>query len=164
MAKKNLTLEEKINHQYFLKCCAYIEKEFLDYTSQQKLQKQAVLIVRGMSKGQPVANKNNEQNGDYPYKIVYLTLQLNKKTIINALKNKDFKGSEKNTVSYISAIVRDKINDVYTRVLKIKKEQETIDNVNTDIINYQGAGYQSNKNENKEINRNKNEEKFEDLW
>lgn len=157
MAKKVLTPEEKKNYQDFLEVCAYIEKEILNYENNQKLQRMAALKVKGMAKGQIIANNKCEKYGDYPFEVILLTLKANKITIINALKKKNIE-SESGAVGYIAAIVRDKLNDMYTRYINAKKSKEKIENINTEVIEYKGADYQPIKKD------NKNEDKFKDLW
>lgn len=157
MAKKDLTPEEKKNHQDFLKVCAYIEKDLLGYENNQKLQRMAALKVKGMAKGQIVANNKCEKYGEYPFEVILLTLKANKITIINALKKKNIE-SESGAVGYISAIIRDKLNDMYTRYIRAKKSEEKIESINTEVIEYKGADYQPIKRD------NKNEDKFKDLW
>lgn len=159
MAKKELTPEEKKNNKDFLELCSYIEKEILNYDNKQKLQKAAVLRIRGLSKGQVVANNTHEQYGEYPYEVILIAFKVYKNQIKNAISNKNF-DSESKAIGYISAIVRDKLNDVYSRVINAKKSQEKIESINTEAITYQGAEYQS-RNDN-EKNNKKN--KFEDLW
>ena len=159
MAKKQLTPEEQKNHQDFLELCAYIETEILGYEKNQKLQRNAVFRLRGLAKGQVIANNNCEQHGEYPYEVILLAFKANKIKILNSIKGKDF-SSEAQKVGYISAIIRDQLNDVYTRYINSKKSQEKIKTINTDIVEYQGAEYKSNVDKNK----SKKEDKYKDLW
>ena len=62
-------------------------------------------------------------------------------------------------MKYICAIVRDKLNDMYTRWLNAQRSQEKVESIDTNIIEYQGAEYQNNK----KITESKNN-KFSDLW
>ena len=157
MAKKELTPEEKKNHQDFLTLCAYIETEILGYEKTQKLQRAGVNRVRGLAKGQVFANNKQEQHGEYPYEVILLTLKANKIKVINAMRNKNF-DSEAQAIGYMAAIIRDRLNDMYTRYINVKKSKEKIKSVDTDIIGYKGAEY-------KPIERDeKNEDKYEDLW
>ena len=157
MAKKILTPEEKKNHQDFLEVCAYIEKELLGYENNQKLQKMAVLKVKGMTKGQIVANNKCEKHGDYPFEVILLTLKANKNIIVNALNKKNIE-SESGAVGYIGAIIRDKLNDMYTRYIRAKKSQERVENIDIDIMTHKGAEYKVSEN------NSKNEDKYKDLW
>lgn len=155
--KKNLTPEEKKNHQDFLTLCAYIETEILGYEKTQKLQRAGVNRVRGLAKGQVFANNKQEQHGEYPYEVILLTLKANKDRVLNAMRNKNF-DSEAQAIGYMAAIIRDRLNDMYTRYINVKKSKEKINNVNTDIMEYKGAEY-------KPVERdNKNEDKFKELW
>lgn len=157
MAKKELTPEEKKNHQDFLTLCAYIETEILGYEKTQKLQRAGVNRVRGLAKGQVFANNKQEQHGEYPYEVILLTLKANKIKVINAMRNKNF-DSEAQAIGYMAAIIRDRLNDMYTRYINVKKSKEKIKSVDTDIIGYKGAEY-------KPVERDeKNEDKYEDLW
>lgn len=157
MAKKELTPEEKKNHQDFLTLCAYIETEILGYEKTQKLQRAGVNRVRGLAKGQVFANNKQEQHGEYPYEVILLTLKANRIKVINAMRNKNF-DSEAQAIGYMAAIIRDRLNDMYTRYINVKKSKEKIKSVDTDIIGYKGAEY-------KPVERDeKNEDKYEDLW
>lgn len=157
MAKKELTPEEKKNHQNFLTLCAYIETEILGYEKTQKLQRAGVNRVRGLAKGQVFANNKQEQHGEYPYEVILLTLKANKIKVINAMRNKNF-DSEAQAIGYMAAIIRDRLNDMYTRYIKAKKSKEKIESINTDIMEYKGAEY-------KPIEKDKkNEDKYKDLW
>lgn len=155
--KKNLTPEEKKNHQDFLTLCAYIETEILGYEKTQKLQRAGVNRVRGLAKGQVFANNKQEQHGEYPYEVILLTLKANKDRVLNAMHNKNF-DSEAKAIGYMAAIIRDRLNDMYTRYINAKKSKEKINTVNTDIMEYKGAEYKSVERD------NKNEDKYSDLW
>lgn len=155
--RKVLTPEEKKNHQDFLTLCAYIETEILGYEKTQKLQRAGVNRVRGLAKGQVFANNTQEQHGEYPYEVILLTLKANKEKVVNAMRNKNF-DSEAQAVGYMAAIIRDRLNDMYTRYINAKKSKEKIKSVDTSAIEYKGAEY-------KPVERNnKNEDKFKELW
>lgn len=154
---KQLTPEEKKNHQDFLALCAYIETEILGYGKNQKLQRNAVIRLRGLAKGQVIANNSHEQHGSYPYEVILLAFKVNKNKILNSIRGKNF-DSEAQEIGYMSAIVRDKLNDIYTRYLNVKKSKEKINNINTDIMEYKGAEYKPAERD------NKNEDKYNDLW
>lgn len=157
MANKETSKNEKNGNQEFWELCLYVEKEIFGYESNQKLQKKAALRLRGLAKGQNIANNSFEQYGEYPYNVILLTFKANKNQIINAIRGKKFE-SEERKVAYVSAIVRDKLNDMYTRYLNAKKSDEKVVTINTDIMEYQGAEYKQT-NEISEI-----DDKFEELW
>lgn len=158
MAKKKLTPEEKKNHQDFLELCSYIEKELLHYENNQRLQRGAVNKVRGLAKGQIFANNYQEKYGEYPYEVILLAFKIYKQAILNASNKINDIESETGKVAYMATIIRDKLNDVYTRWINAKKSQEKVETINTDIMEYQGAEYKPN------IKVNKQEDKYKDLW
>ena len=151
--------KDKNGNSDFFKLCLYVEKEILNYENNQKIQKKAVLRLRGLSSGQNIANNKNQEYGEYPYDVILMTFQIYKNQIKNGLKNKNF-DSEDSKLAYACAIVRDKLNDVYTRYINIKKAQDKIETADTSNIEYQGAEYKPNVDKHK----NKKEDKYKDLW
>lgn len=159
------TEAEKKDYQDFLEVCLFIQNDILGYNANQgqKIQKKTVLRIRGLKNGQEIANHTHEQYGEYPFEVVLLTLKAYKNTIIRALNKKNIE-DEDNKVAYISAIVRSKINSVYSKYLEYKNTQNKIETIDTSIVEYKGAEYKPivDKEKNK-INKNK-EDKYKDLW
>ncbi|WP_346961399.1 hypothetical protein [Clostridium sp.] len=151
-------MSKKENNISWLELCAYVEREIFKYDSNQKLQRDACLILQGLNRGQCVANNNSDKFGDYSYEIVLLTFKANKVKILNSIKGKNFK-TESSKMAYIAAIIRNSINDVYTRYNKAKKSEEKIEQVNINAISNDGAEYKTQKNIS-----NKVENKFKELW
>lgn len=149
--------EEERKDFDWLELCHWVELNIFNYdvNKGQKLQRKAYLILKGLKSGQNVANTRNTQYGDYPYNIILMTFKANKIQILNAIKNKKFE-SETSKMSYVCAIVRDKINDIYTRYLNAQKAQNKVETVDTSVMEYEGAEYQST-----EFKTNK---RLEDLW
>lgn len=153
--------KDKDGNKDFFKLCYYVEKEILNYESNQKIQKKAVLRLRGLSSGQNIANNYCEEYGEYPYDVILMTFKLYKDQIKKGLKNKNI-DSEDSKLAYACAIVRDKLNDVYGRYINAKKAQDKIETVDTSIMEYQGAEYKPIIDKN---NKDKNkEDKYKDLW
>ena len=141
----------------WLDLCAWIELNIFEYDSKQKLQKKACWVLDGLRKGQGFANTNHSLNGEYPVEVVLLTFKIHKERIKNAIINKTFE-SEEAKMKYVCAIARNYINDIYTRYINAHKTQEKAENIDTSIIEYEGAEYQpSTKND-------KKEDKFKELW
>lgn len=144
----------------FRKMCAWIEKELFGYNEDQKLQTMACLKLQGLRKGKAVANNNMEDNGNYSVEVVFNTFKVNKQKILRALKGKKF-NLEANKMGYICAIVRNNINDVYTRMKNAKINQEKRESAalnkhpknNTDPVEY--------KRQTEDI---PNSDKFEEIW
>jgi len=62
---------------------------------------------------------------------------------------------------YCCAVIRDKINDVYTRYLNAQKVQKKTDNVDTSIMESNSVEYKSVVKTEEE---KKTESKYEGLW
>lgn len=148
--------KDKNGNDDFFALCYYVEKEILNYESNQKIQKKGAFRLRGLSSGQEVANNNHQQYGEYPYDVILMTFKIYKNQIKNSLKKKNFE-SEDAKLAYACAIVRDKLNDVYSRYITAKKAENKIETINTDVMEHQGAEY-------KPIDKNKKEDKYKDLW
>lgn len=149
MAK--MTEEEKQNWNELLR---YIEKEILDYSDEQHLQKNAVLRIRGLLNGKVMANNNTENNGEYPSVVLLYTFKIDRQKILHAIRGKNFENEEMK-VAYIAAIVRGDINDVYERVKSAKRTEQSISKVDTSIIRHRKSNY-----ERKTIDK----KQYEELW
>ena len=134
----------------------WVEKEILGYDDNQKLQKKAVLRLKGMANGKVVANNKIENNGCYSPKIIKIAFMINKNKIKDVIKDKDFTG-EDNKVAYICAIARNSLNSVYSHVQEAERLQKKKENVDTSIIQNVGLEYQK-----KELKSNY--KKHEELW
>ena len=157
MAKKKETLLPRDKEQWN-ELCAWVELNIFEYESTQKLQRQACLTLEGLRRGQVTANNNQDTYGEYPINVILLTFKANKNVLLSALKGKNFESEDKK-MRYCCAVIRDKINDVYTRYLNAQKSKEKVERVDTSIIDYQGAEYQNSTKTDK-----KKEDKFKELW
>lgn len=162
MAKKELTEKERIEHDNFIKTCRYVEKEIFNYDDTQRLQKKAILRLRGLKRGQNIANNSHEQYGEYPFEVILLAFKMNKDKILYAIRNKTFE-SEEYKMAYVCAIILGNINDVYTRFMNAQKQKKKIDNVDSSIINHDGAEYVSKTKTDVKTDKSK-DKKFKDLW
>ena len=157
MAKKKETLLPRDKEQWN-ELCAWIELNIFEYESTQKLQRAACLTLEGLRRGQVIANNKQDTYGEYPLNVILLTFKANKNVLLLALKGKNFESEDKK-MRYCCAVIRDKINDVYTRYLNAQKSQEKVERVDTSIMDYQGAEYQNTTKTDK-----KKEDKFKELW
>jgi len=141
----------------WLELCEWVEINIFNYDTnvKQRLQKKSYLILQGLSKGQNVANAKCETYGEYPYNVILMTFKANKNQILNGIKNKEFDG-ESNKMSYVCAIVRDKLNDMYSRYLNTQKAQEKVETVDTSAMTNEGAEYKKTE---RKINK-----RLEGLW
>lgn len=141
----------------WLELCEWLEINIFNYDGKQKLQYGACLVLDGLRKGQFVANNKVDINGEYPMEVVLIAFKINKDKIINAIRDKDFE-TEASKMSYICAIVRNSLNNVYTRYMNIKKTQEKAENIDTSVMEHQGAEYKAVTKEDKK------KDKFKELW
>lgn len=144
------------DNQSWHELCSWVSKEIFMYDEKQRLQKNAILRLKGLSTGQVVANNKCEKNGDYSFDIVLMAFKVNKDKILKAISVKEF-SSEENKMAYVCAIVRNNINDVYTKITNAKKTSKKTESVNTDMITHTSVKYKKQSDE----TTNK---KFEDLW
>lgn len=146
--------------QDFRDLCEWLEVNIFNYhVPYQRLQTDACLVLTGLQKGKAMANNNIEDNGFYPFNVILMTFKANKILIQNAIKGKTF-NSERQKMSYVCAIVRDKLNDMYSRYLNAQKAKEQAENFDTSVAEYQGAEYK--RKESKETKQK--EDKFKELW
>ena len=119
----------------------YVKKEILFYDDSQAMPSNFVLRLRGLTKGKYIDNKNIEDKADYSFKIILYTFQICKPSIMRALSTKTFQ-NEMNKFNYICKIVENSINDVYLRLDKVKKSEETINSIDTNVLSHQSGKYQ----------------------
>ena len=165
MADKNITINETIPRKdaEWLDLCAWLEKEIFLYDSKTHLKKQASLVLKGLRHGQSIANNACETYGDYPFKVIKMAFIAHKNEILNAIRGKNFNGSEATKMRYVCAIIRDKIDDVYLRYMDAQKSQNKVETMNTDVLEYYGAEY-TVKTEIQTATPSKLDKKFEELW
>ena len=106
----------------WLDLCEWLEINVFNYdiAHGQRLQTDSNLILRGLKYGQKVANSKQKKYCEYPFNVILMTFKANKILIQNAIKNKTFE-SERQKMSYVCAIVRDRIDDIYKRYLNTQK-------------------------------------------
>lgn len=159
MAKKKETLLPRDNEQW-RELCTWVELNIFEYEPTQKLQRQACLTLEGLRRGQVTANNKQDTYGEYPLNVILLTFKANKNVLLSALKGKNFESEDKK-MRYCCSVIRDKLNDMYSRWLNVQKTQRKTDQVDTSIMESSGVEYKSvvKTEEEKKI-----ESKYEGLW
>ena len=104
----------------WLELCQYVEKNVMSYDENLKAPRELYLRLRGLSRGQFMANNFANKQAEYSYKIILLTFKYCSLNIKRAVATKHFK-SEQNKLNYIMVIIERNINDVY---FKIKANEE----------------------------------------
>lgn len=140
----------------WLELCEWIEVNIFNYhIPDQRLQTDACLVLHGLRKGKAVGNNLTQDNGCYPWKVILMTFKANKLQIQNAIRNKTF-DSERKQMTYVCTIVRDKLNDMYSRYLNAQKTKEKVESIDTSVMTNEGAEYKTNKR--------KSNKRLEGLW
>lgn len=117
--------KDGFSQEEWLELCVYVETRVLGYKENMKAPRSLYLRLRGLSRGQFMANNNAKKQAEYSYKIILLTFKYCMVSINNAIVTKNFK-NENNKLNYIMVIIENNINDVYLKLEKRKKE-----NINT---------------------------------
>lgn len=138
--------------------CSYVKYEILEYDKSLKFPRQLVLRLKGLNKGQFIANKKAEQQAEYSYETILLTFKLCKSKIRNYLHDNSVKiKDESHKINIIMLFVEKEINDVYLRIKAKEELQNKIDNLELDNQCHKGAEYKNNS----EIKQN---ERLKNLW
>lgn len=146
--KHKMTEEDK---KYFDKLCIYIEKNILGYDDNQHLKKDAVLRIKGLERGNTVANNKIEDVAYYDYRTIYFTFVKCANDIKKSLYKKEI-DSEANRVAYMCAIVRNKIDYVYNKL----KQSDRITSAVSDVrLPKDNDNYQT---------KTKQTDKYEEMW
>ena len=153
MSKKET--REGFKHEDWLELCEYVEKQILQYDDKMKLGRNMVLRLRGLSKGQFIANNKIRQQAEYSYKLILLTFKAKKLDILNAIHSKTFK-SESQKFNYIMAIVENSINDIYLRMKNAEKSKKKTEKIEI----YQNESPAEYKNKAKD----KKNKLIDDIW
>ena len=104
----------------WLELIDWIERNIFNYdTPRQVLHKEACLILKGLQRGQIIANNNIKHSVEYPAEVLLIAFKINKIKILNAIKNKKFE-CEHDKMLYICSIVRNDLEDVNKRYLNKK--------------------------------------------
>lgn len=111
---------EGFTQEDWLELCQYVEKNVMSYDENLKAPRELYLRLRGLSRGQFMANNFANKQAEYSYKIILLTFKYCSLNIKRAVATKHFK-SEQNKLNYIMVIIERNINDVY---FKIKANEE----------------------------------------
>ena len=142
MAKKKMTEEEKKSWEELY----YYVKSLLGYDENQALSNAMVLRLKGLSTNKFMENKKIESTANYSYDVILNTFKFCSPTINKALKTNSWT-NEMHRFNYILKIVEGNINNVYIRMLNVKRAKEEAKNTTIDTVNHIGAEYQKKTKE-----------------
>jgi len=134
----------------------YVRKEILFYDDSQKMPSGVALMLKGLTSGKSVDNKQDPDEAEYSFEVVLYTFKACKNKILGAIQGKDFK-NEASKVAYICKIVESNLNDIYSRLKQVEESKTKTEQIKVDNIVHEGAEY---KQRTKNIKNNK----LNDLW
>jgi hypothetical protein len=120
----------------------YVKKEIMEYTKDLILPKYIVLRLRGLAKGQFLANKKITPMGSYDYKTILYTFKICRQNILSGFRSNNTKFvDEKHKFNYAMVIIENNINDVVIRLKNAETAKIKAENVNMENIYHEGAEY-----------------------
>lgn len=149
--QKKLSEEDKL---YKDRVFDFFEHKILGYTNSQHLQKKSVLSVLGLTTGQNIINNSHEKYGEYSFREVYYTCVFCKDRMQKALSAKNFDG-ESQTVAYLTAIVRNNLNEISNKLKDNESSKKKIEVQETIPLHIETAKYTPKGTVN---------DKFKDMW
>lgn len=122
--------------------CTYVKKEILCYDDNMKLPNYMILKLRGLKKGQHIANNNIKANACYDDYTILCAFKLCKAKIVDYLTNNESKiNDETHRINIIIKIVESEINDVYIRLQQKKNREDIIKTTSYDNQFAESAEY-----------------------
>lgn len=139
-------MTKKEEQEQWRELYSYVKTDILGYTESMKVPRLLILRLKGLKEGKFIANKKTKPMASYSFNVILMTFKINKYLISTSISNKNKFKNEQHMINYIMAIVESKINDTYTRLLKVEKSKE------------QGATVEINTNANKSTYKKKTKE------
>lgn len=134
----------------------YVKREIMGYTDE-KLSKFMLLRLKGLEKGQFLANKKQTPMASYTFKSILYTFKLCKQDILVGFRTNNTKFTdEKHRFNYAMVIIENNINDMVIRLNNAKIAKTKAENVDMENIYHEGADYQPKTKKQNNI--------LEDLW
>lgn len=137
--------------------CEYVKKEILGYDDNMKFPKMLALKLRGMKKGQYIANNNIIKDANYSNQCLMLTFKMNKMYLKSVLNNNKNIKDESHRINLMLKIIGDKLNDTYLRLKQIEQTANVVENIDTGIFSSDSAEYKNSslKDEKKRARKEK---------
>ena len=144
MAKKKMSEEEKKDWDELY---SYV-KELMGYDDKTSLSRTEVLKLKGLTRGQFIANNNQQESAEYSFYEILITFKICKFDIIRGFRSNSFK-SNGHKFNYMIKIVESNLSTVRERLKSKKQAEQKMESVEVNMI--EGATY---KRKTKEV-RNK---------
>ena len=144
MTKKKMSEEEK---EQWDELYSYV-KGLMGYDDKTSLSRTEVLKLKGLTRGQFIANNNQQELAEYSFYEILVTFKICKFDIIRGFRSNSFK-SNGHKFNYMIKIVEGSLSTVRERLRNRQQAEQKMENVEINMI--EGATY---KRKTKEV-RNK---------
>lgn len=135
-------IKKKEEDSSWVELCEYVKKNILEYDDNMLFPKYLALKLRGLKKGQYIANNNCQKNANYDDNTLLCTFKLCKKKIVDYLHNNDKKINDENhKINLIIKMIEPEINDVYMRLQTAEKIKSKVENEAFENQSNTNAGY-----------------------
>lgn len=126
----------------WMELCDYVKKEILLYDDNMKFPSYLALKLQGLKKGKHIANNKIKDAASYDDYTLLCTFKLCKGKILDYIsKNESRIVDEKHRINLIIKMVEPEINDVYSRLLSIKRDNDSLKSKTFDNQFNSGAKY-----------------------
>ena len=142
--RKKMSEEEK---EQWDELYSYV-KGLMGYDDKTSLSRTEVLKLKGLTRGQFIANNNQQELAEYSFYEILVTFKICKFDIIRGFRSNSFK-SNGHKFNYMIKIVEGSLSTVRERLKNKKQAEQKIESVEVNMI--EGANY---KRKTKEV-RNK---------
>ena len=123
-------------------------KELMEYDDKTSLSRTEVLKLKGLTRGQFIANNNQQELAEYSFYEILVTFKICKFDIIRGFRSNSFK-TNSHKFNYMIKIVESNLSTVRERLKQREQAEQKIENIEVNMI--EGATY---KRKTKEV-RNK---------
>ena len=123
-------------------------KDLMGYDEKTSLSRTEVLKLKGLTRGQFIANNNQQELAEYSFYEILITFKVCKFDIIRGFRSNSFK-SNSHKFNYMIKIVESNLSTVRERLKQREQAEQKIESVEVNMI--EGATY---KRKTKEV-RNK---------
>ena len=144
MTKKKMSEEEK---KQWDELYSYV-KGLMGYDDKTSLSRTEVLKLKGLTRGQFIANNNQQELAEYSFYEILVTFKICKFDIIRGFRSNSFK-SNGHKFNYMIKIVEGNLSTVRERLKSRQQAEQKLENVE---ITEESAIKYVNKNKGKNIN------------
>lgn len=142
--RKKMSEEEK---EQFNELYSYV-KELMGYDEKTSLSRTEVLKLKGLTRGQFIANNNQQELAEYSFYEILVTFKVCKFDIIRGFRSNSFK-SNGHKFNYMIKIVEGNLSTVRERLKNKKQAEEKLESIE---VTEESAIKYVNKNKGKNIN------------